>query len=62
MTRLEKLNRKMLALEQVGQLSQDEYSTYKDLLEWKEFTQAHIGDRLPLKEARPLILKFREES
>lgn len=61
MTPLEQLNRKALQLEREGRLSEEEYRTYTVLLAWLEFSTAYIGDRLPIKDARPLLEALRGE-
>lgn len=48
------LNIKMLELEQKSLITEEEYATYKWLLEWLEFTSSYVGDRLPIGEARKL--------
>ena len=60
MTKIETLNRKMLELEHNGDISEGEYATYKTLLDWLEFSRCRIGDRLPINEARPIILRLYE--
>lgn len=62
MTNLEKLNRRMIELEHNGDISEDEYATYKSILDWIDFSSAYIGDRIPIREARPLILKLRGDN
>lgn len=54
MTELAHLNRKMLELEHNGDISEQEYATYRWLLRWLEFTSAYVGDRVPIKEANKL--------
>lgn len=58
MTRLEALNRKMLDLEASGDVTEEEYATYRALLNWLEFSTAFIGDRLPVKVAQLILEKL----
>lgn len=62
MTRLHQLNRRMFELKHNGGISRDEYQTYKDVLNWIEFSRAYIGDRLPVRGARPLLDKLNQEA
>lgn len=52
--KMHNLNTKMLELEHNGDITEEEYDTYKWLLNWLEFTSAYVGDRLPIGEARKI--------
>ena len=53
--RLENLNRIMEALEKSGDITEEEYATYKWHLRWLEFTSAYVGDRIPIREAKQIM-------
>ena len=61
MTKLCKLNTRMFELEKSGNVSEEEYATYKWLLGWLEFTSAYVGDRLPIGEARKLRKQLEQD-
>ena len=61
MTLLQILNRKMLELEHNGDISEEEYVTYKWLLEWSSFSSCYIGDRLPIKGSQEILKKLHTE-
>lgn len=53
------LNQKILDLKHKDIISDGEFATYEALLDWLEFSTAHIGDRLPIKDSRGILEKLK---